>query len=126
MGGPFWRSKDHGAWSFPKGAIEDDETPLEAAQREFREETGLTPPPGRYEDLGEVRQRSGKRVRLFVVEGDPDLTGFDPGTFPMTLHGRTFDVPELDRVRWAGLDEARVLLVAGQVPFLDRVVITGS
>ncbi|GAA4741040.1 NUDIX domain-containing protein [Amnibacterium soli] len=121
MGGPFWARKDAGAWSFPKGALEPGETALEAALREFHEETGIAPPPAPYVDLGAVRQRSGKSVRLFLTEGDVDLEAFEPGTFSMTLRGRTFEVPELDRVRWASVREARVLLTAGQVPFLDRI-----
>ena len=121
MGGPFWARKEAAAWSFPKGALEAGEDPLQAALREFQEETGIAPPPPPYTDLGAVRQRSGKTVQLFLVEGDVDLESFRPGTFAMTLRGRTFDVPELDRVRWATVDEARGLLVLGQVPFLDRI-----
>jgi predicted NUDIX family NTP pyrophosphohydrolase len=121
MGGPFWARKDAAAWSFPKGALEAGETPLQAALREFQEETGIAPPPPPYEDLGALRQRSGKTVQLFLAEGDVDLAAFDPGTFTMTLHGRAFEVPELDRLRWATLYEARTLLTAGQVPFLDRI-----
>ena len=121
MGGPFWARKDAAAWSFPKGALEGGETGLVAALREFEEETGIAPPPPPYRDLDVVRQRSGKTVQLFLVEGDVDLAAFRPGTFPMTLRGRTFEVPELDRLRWAGLDEARALLIPGQVPFLDRI-----
>ena len=121
MGGPFWAAKDAAAWSFPKGEIEGHEEPLDAALREFEEETGIGPPPPPYVDLGSVQQRSGKTVQLFLVEADVDLSGFRPGTFAMTLRGRTFDVPELDRIRWASQEEARPLLVAGQVPFLDRI-----
>jgi predicted NUDIX family NTP pyrophosphohydrolase len=121
MGGPFWARKDAAAWSFPKGALEPGETALQAALREFQEETGIAPPPAPYVDLGAIRQRSGKSVRLFLVEGDVDLEAFQPGTFPMTLRGRTFEVPELDRVRWASVQEARMLLTAGQVPFLDLI-----
>ena len=121
MGGPFWARKEDAAWSFPKGALEGDETPLQAALREFQEETGIAPPPPPYEDLGAVRQKSGKTVQLFLAEGDVDLAAFTPGTFSITLRGRTFDVPELDRLRWATLQEARTLLTAGQVPFLDRI-----
>lgn len=121
MGGPFWARKDARAWSVPKGEVEAGEQLLEAALREFQEETGIAPPPGPYADLGAERQRSGKTVRLLMVEADVDLSGFRPGTFPMTLRGRTFDVPELDRLRWVPVEEARTLLVAGQVPFLDRL-----
>jgi len=121
MGGPFWARKEAAAWSFPKGALEAGEPPLQAALREFQEETGIAPPPPPYEDLGVVRQKSGKTVQLFLAEGDVDLAAFDPGTFSMTLRGRTFEVPELDRLRWATLQEARGLLTAGQVPFLDRI-----
>ena len=119
MGGPFWARKDAAAWSFPKGAVEGEEAPLEAALREFQEETGITPPPPPYVDLGVQKQRSGKSVQLFLVEADVDLEAFRPGTFPMTQRGRTFEVPELDRLRWVGVDEARKLLVGGQRPFLD-------
>jgi len=121
MGGPFWARKDARAWSVPKGEVERGEQPLEAALREFEEETGIAPPPGPYVDLGAERQRSGKTVRLLMVEADVDLSAFRPGTFPMTLRGRTFDVPELDRLRWVPVEEARTLLVAGQVPFLARL-----
>ena len=69
MGGPFWAKKDAAAWSFPKGEVEGDETALDAALREFREETGIAPPPPPYVDLGAVRQRSGKTVQLFLRRG---------------------------------------------------------
>lgn len=121
MGGPFWARKDAAAWSFPKGALDDGEGALDAALREFQEETGIIPPSAPYVDLGTVRQRSGKVVQLFLVEADVGLEGFRPGTFSMMLRGRTFDVPELDRLRWASVDEARELLTAGQRPFLDRL-----
>jgi predicted NUDIX family NTP pyrophosphohydrolase len=121
MGGPFWAKKDAAAWSFPKGGLEPGEDALQAAVREFQEETGIAPPPPPYRDLGAARQRSGKSVRLFLVEADLDLSGFQPGTFPMTLRGRTVEVPELDRVAWVGVQEARDLLVAGQRGFLDLV-----
>jgi predicted NUDIX family NTP pyrophosphohydrolase len=121
MGGPFWARKDAAAWSFPKGALEGAEEPLDAALREFEEETGIAPPPPPYVDLGAEKQRSGKTVRLFLVEADLDLAAFRPGTFPMTVRGRTLDVPELDRLAWVGVVDARELLVSGQVPFLERI-----
>ncbi len=121
MGGPFWARKDERAWSFPKGLLEEHEAPLEAALREFREETGLTPPAPPYEPLGDERQASGKVVELWAVEGDLDLSGFSPGTFTMTRGGRSFEVPEVDRLAWASLEDAARLLVRGQVPFLGRL-----
>lgn len=121
MGGPFWRGKDAAAWSVPKGGLEGVEEPLQAALREFQEETGIAPPPPPYRDLGVERQRSGKQVYLFLAEADVDLATFRPGTFPMTLGGRTFDVPELDRLEWSTVDDARTRLIAGQRPFLDRL-----
>ncbi|MGN6444208.1 NUDIX domain-containing protein [Amnibacterium sp.] len=121
MGGPFWARKDAAAWSFPKGAVEGDEQPLDAALREFQEETGIAPPPPPYRDLGTERQRSGKTVRLYTVEAEVDVDAFRPGTFTMTVRGRTVEVPELDRLRWASPAEARDLLVVGQRPFLDRL-----
>ena len=121
MGGPFWARKDERAWSFPKGLLEGQEEPLDAALREFQEETGLTPPPGPHLALGAERQRSGKAVHLFAVEADPDLAVFSPGTFTMTRGGRSFEVPEIDRLTWAALDDAARLLVAGQVSFLARL-----
>lgn len=123
MGGPFWARKETAAWSFPKGELEADEEPLSAALREFQEETGIAPPPPPYTDLGTVQQRSGKSVRLFLVEADIDVDvgAFRPGTFLMTLKGRTFEVPEIDRLQWTPVEDARPLLVAGQVPFLDRI-----
>ena len=74
-GGPFWARKDLGAWSIPKGEYVPDEDPLAAAHREFREEVGLAPPPGPELALGERRQPSGKRLTVWAIEGDLDLTG---------------------------------------------------
>ena len=121
MGGPFWARKETAAWSAPKGGLEPGEDALTAALREFQEETGIAPPPPPYRDLGTARQRSGKVVRLFAADAEVDLDAFMPGTFPMTVRGRTFEVAEIDRLRWVPVEEARTLLVAGQVPFLDRL-----
>ncbi len=78
MGGPFWARRDAGAWSIPKGLIEDGEDPLAAALREFAEELGLSPPPGSPVELGEFRQGGGKRVVIFALGGDLDLGGLQP------------------------------------------------
>lgn len=126
MGGPFWARRQAGAWSFPKGLVEDREDPRAAASREFTEETGLPLPPGPLIDLGSVRQRSGKVVRSFAVEADLDLDGFRPGTFSLEWpprSGRTIEAPELDELRWVETAEAADLLVSGQRAFLDRLAV---
>jgi predicted NUDIX family NTP pyrophosphohydrolase len=125
MGGPLWARKDERAWSIPKGEHGADEEPWAAARREFAEELGLPAPDGEPLDLGEVRQGSGKRVRCFAIAGDLDPDAVVPGTFTMTWpprSGRTIEVPEVDRVAWLTLDEARPRLVAAQEAFLDRLV----
>lgn len=125
MGGPLWARKDERAWSIPKGEHADDEPPLDAARREFVEELGLAAPDGPAIDLGEVRQGSGKRVRAWAVEADLDPEAIVPGTFEMPWpprSGRTIVVPEVDRVAWMTVDEARPRLVAAQEAFLDRLV----
>lgn len=123
-GGPFWAKKDQGAWSIPKGEYDADEAPLAAARREFLEELGLPAPDGPLIPLGEVRQPSGKLVTAWAVEADLDPTAIVPGTFELEWprgSGRIQTIPEIDRVAWFPLDEARVRLVEGQRPFLDRI-----
>ncbi|GAA3435253.1 NUDIX domain-containing protein [Kutzneria kofuensis] len=123
MGGPFWARKDEGAWSVPKGLIEDGEEPEAAARREFREELGLPAPAGELVPLGEVKQ-SGKTVTVWAIEGDLDPADVVPGTFELEWpprSGRTREFPEVDRVGWFAVDDARVKLVKGQRAFLDRL-----
>ena len=123
-GGPFWRNKDAGAWSIPKGEVDADEDDMAAARREFEEELG-TRPDGELLPLGEVRQRSGKRVRAFALEGDLDAEAARSMTFEMEWpprSGRMASFPEVDRAAWFDIDGAREKLIAGQVPLLDRLV----
>ena len=123
-GGPFWSRRDAGAWSIPKGEYDADEAPLAAARREFLEELGLPAPDGPLIPLGEVRQPSGKLVTAWAVEADLDPTVIVPGTFELEWprgSGRIRTIPEIDRVAWFALDEARVRLAEGQRPFLDRL-----
>jgi predicted NUDIX family NTP pyrophosphohydrolase len=123
-GGPFWSRRDAGAWSIPKGEYDADEAPLAAARREFLEELGLAAPDGPLIPLGEVRQPSGKLVTAWAVEADLDPTVIVPGTFELEWprgSGRIRTIPEIDRVAWFALDEARVRLAEGQRPFLDRL-----
>ena len=123
-GGPFWSRRDAGAWSIPKGEYDADEAPLAAARREFLEELGLAAPDGPLIPLGEVRQPSGKLVTAWAVEADLDPTVIVPGTFELEWprgSGRIRTIPEIDRVAWFALDEARLRLAEGQRPFLDRL-----
>ncbi|MFI1373998.1 NUDIX domain-containing protein [Streptomyces longwoodensis] len=124
MGGPFFARKDAGAWTVPKGEYEPDEPAWEAARREFREELGLAPPDGEAIALGEVRQTNGKLVTAWAVEADLDPAAVVPGTFTMEWpprSGRLREFPELDRVAWFGLEQARAVIVTAQAAFLDRL-----
>lgn len=124
-GGPFWAARDDGAWSIPKGEYADDEDPWAAAQREFAEEIGLTPPVGERLDLGEARQSGGKLVTVFAVGADLDVTAARSNTFTMVWPPRSQQLrefPEVDRVGWFGVEQARVKLLAGQRVFLDRLL----
>ncbi|MCL7377972.1 NUDIX domain-containing protein [Streptomyces sp. 35G-GA-8] len=124
MGGPFWSGRDAAAWSIPKGEQRPDERPQDAARREFQEELGLPPPDGPWIALGEARQRSGKTVTVWAVEGDLDPALAAPGTFRMEWprgSGVLREFPELDRVAWFSLENAVEPLVMGQRVFLDRL-----
>lgn len=125
MGGPFWKRRPR-AWSIPKGLVEHDEDPLATARREFAEEIGVPAPPGPTIDLGEHRQASGKRVRVFALEAsDFTVDAVRSNTVQLELprgSGRFVEVPEVDDARWVPLDEARELLVAGQVAALDALL----
>lgn len=123
-GGPFWARKDDGAWSIPKGEYVDGEDPWAAAQREFTEEVGMPPPAGPRIDLAPVRQPGGKVVTAFAVRGDLDLDGAVSNTFTLEWprgSGTFREFPEIDRVGWFDLVQARVKLLKGQVPLLDRL-----
>jgi predicted NUDIX family NTP pyrophosphohydrolase len=124
-GGPFWRNKDDGAWSIPKGEYEPGEDPLEVALREFGEELGIAPPDATDAvPIGELRQPSGKRVTAWALEGDADLADARSNTFTMEWpprSGRKQEFPEVDRAGWFDLEEARRKLLRGQVGFLDRL-----
>jgi predicted NUDIX family NTP pyrophosphohydrolase len=120
-GGPFWRRKDLGAWSIPKGLVEPSEDGLAAALREFVEETGLEPPPGAYARLADQRQRGGKLVSCWMAEADLDLAGFRSNTFEMEWpprSGRTVAMPECDRIAYFDPDVALGKILAGQQGFI--------
>lgn len=124
LGGPFWARREAGAWSIPKGEYESTEDPLDAARREFQEELGLPAPAGGFLALGEVRQSGGKLVTVWAAEGDLNPAEVVAGTFELEWprgSGVIREFPELDRVAWCTLQDAREKLVAGQRAFLDRL-----
>ena len=129
FGGPFWRKKDLAAWSMAKGEFEPPEEPLEAAKREFKEETGFDV-TGPLTPLTPRRQPGGKTVHAWATEASFDPAAVRSNTFQMewpTGSGRLREFPEVDRAAWFDLDEARRRLLPGQVAFLDElVVLTGS
>jgi predicted NUDIX family NTP pyrophosphohydrolase len=123
-GGPFWARKDAGAWSIPKGEYEPSEDALATARREFREEVGVDAPAGDPVPLGERRQPSGKWVTAWALAGDLDVTNATSNTFEIEWpkgSGTVREFPEVDRVEWMTLVQARVKLLRGQVPFLDAL-----
>jgi predicted NUDIX family NTP pyrophosphohydrolase len=122
-GGPFWRNKDQGAWSIPKGEFAPDDDPLEAARREFHEETGFTA-EGPFHALQPLRQPSGKIVHVWFMQGDFDPHLLRSNTFKLEWprNSRKFiDVPEVDRADWFTLDAAKERILPGQRPFLDQL-----
>ncbi len=126
MGGPFWARKDAGAWSIPKGLVDEGEDRLAAALREFQEETGQalddTASGGRA--LAPIRQAGGKVVYAWAIEGDADANHIVSNTFRVESppgSGRWCSYPEADRAAWLGLADARAKIVAGQRGLLDEL-----
>jgi predicted NUDIX family NTP pyrophosphohydrolase len=122
-GGPYWVKRDVGAWTIPKGAIEEGEEPIDAARREFREEIGFDA-PGEAIPLTPLRQPSRKMVHAWAVEGDCDAAAIDSNRFEVEWpprSGRMGSYPEVDRAGWFTLAEARVKLLPGQVPFVNEL-----
>jgi predicted NUDIX family NTP pyrophosphohydrolase len=122
-GGPFWAKKDMGAWSICKGEYAENELALEAAKREFQEETGFTA-QGNFLELGVVQQASGKIVTAWAFEGDCDpsklISNLCQVEWP-PRSGRTIEIPEVDRGGWFSIDAARERILKAQEPFLDRL-----
>jgi predicted NUDIX family NTP pyrophosphohydrolase len=123
-GGPFWARKDLGAWSIPKGEVDEGEDPRACARREFAEETGTQLPDGALEELGSVKLKSGKRVQAFAVAGDLDPGAVRSNTFELEWpprSGRMQSFPEIDRAEWFALDAARAKLNPAQAELIDRL-----
>ena len=124
-GGPFWVKKDEAAWSIPKGEYDASEDPHAAAVREFAEEMGAAPPDGDEVELGSVRQSSAKSVTAYAREADFDATRITSNVIEIDWpprSGRKLEIPEVDRAEWFDLATARLKLVKGQLPFLDRLI----
>jgi predicted NUDIX family NTP pyrophosphohydrolase len=122
-GGPFFAKKDEGTWTIPKGEYLDGELPLEAAKREFQEETGF-PVPETFLDLGSIKQAGGKIVAAWAFEGDCDPAEMSSNTCEVEWpprSGRLIEVPEADRGAWFSIDEAKERIKSTQIPLLDRL-----
>ena len=122
-GGPYWAKKDLGAWSIPKGEYDPGEDPLEAAKREFEEETGLVA-TGKFFPLMSIKQRSGKVISVWAFKGDCDPTTIKSNTFSMEWpprSGKQQSFPEVDRAEWFSISVAKAKINKGQVGFLDEL-----
>jgi predicted NUDIX family NTP pyrophosphohydrolase len=124
-GGPFWATRDLGAWTIPKGEYEPGEDALAAARREFREETGHEPPEDGLLELGTVRQRSGKVITAWAAAGDLDPAAIASSTFELEWpprSGTRREFPEVDRAGWFDPDTARQKLLPAQAELVDRLL----
>jgi predicted NUDIX family NTP pyrophosphohydrolase len=124
-GGPIFARRDEGHWTIPKGEPDVDEPLIEAARREFREETGTEPPDGEWIELGSIVQKGGKVVHGWAVEGDLRPEDVVSETFELEWpprSGRTETHPEIDRVAWFDPTEARRRVKEAQIPLIDRLV----
>jgi predicted NUDIX family NTP pyrophosphohydrolase len=122
MGGPFWQHKDAGAWTIPKGEFES-EAALDAARREFQEETGFAP-TGSFCALEPVKQPGGKMVFAFALEWDCDATQIKSNSFEMEWpkgSGEMRSFPEIDRAAWFEMEDAKKRILKGQIPLLDEL-----
>jgi len=123
-GGPFWKNKDEAAWSLPKGEFNDGENALEAARREFEEETGFTC-NGNFLELSPLRQKSGKIVYAWALEKDVDISKIKSNEFEMEWppkSGKQQRFPEIDKAQWFTTTEAKQKINAGQAKFIDNLI----
>jgi predicted NUDIX family NTP pyrophosphohydrolase len=122
-GGPFWKNKDAGSWTIPKGEFNNDEPALDAAIREFREETGCAL-DGHCQPLSPIRQKGGKRVFAWAIAGDLDPATLVSNTFEIEWprnSGRMQTFPEVDKGAWFHIAAARKMIIAAQISFLDEL-----
>jgi predicted NUDIX family NTP pyrophosphohydrolase len=122
-GGPFWKNKDAGAWTIPKGEIGDGEESLAAATREFEEELGFKP-NGPFAELTPIKQKGGKVVQAWAFEGDCDPSKIKSNTFTMEWpprSGKQAEFPEVDRAEFFNLEDAKAKVNPGQIPLLEEV-----
>jgi predicted NUDIX family NTP pyrophosphohydrolase len=122
-GGPFWAGRDEGAWTIPKGLVEEGEDALAAARREFREETGIVPREP-FLPLGSIRQKAGKTVHAWAWEGDADPESVHSNTMRAEWpreSGRWLTFPEVDRCAWFDRETARARINAAQAELIDRL-----
>jgi predicted NUDIX family NTP pyrophosphohydrolase len=123
-GGPFWKGKDKGAWSIPKGEFIKEEDPLTVAKREFHEETGQSV-DGDFQGLKPVQQKGGKLVYAWAVEGDADTNNIVSNTFKQEWpykSGKWITIPEVDKAGWFGVEEAKEKMNPAQVAFIEELV----
>jgi predicted NUDIX family NTP pyrophosphohydrolase len=122
-GGPFWKNKDTGAWSIPKGEYDDSEDPLVAAKREFKEETGVEI-SGEFLKLLSIKQKSGKVVNAWAIEHDIDEEKIISNTFPLEWppkSGKFIDVPEIDKAKWFRKDQALEKINPAQITLIEEL-----
>ena len=123
-GGPIWAKKDYGVWSIPKGLLEAHENPLDAAKREFKEETG-SEVDGEFIDLGELNQSSKKIVHVWALEKDLDITNIVSNTFTFEWpknSGKIQEYPEVDKGGWFDIELAKKKILKGQMGFIDKLI----
>lgn len=123
-GGPFWKNKDEGAWSIPKGEFDDNERPLDAAIREMKEETGVVL-KGDFIELNPVKQKSGKLVYAFAKEHDLDPSQIKSNEFEMEWppkSGKKKMFPEIDKAEWFDIKTAKEKIIAAQTSFIDELI----
>ncbi len=123
-GGPFWKNKDSGSWSIPKGEFKEKEIPLDAAKREFEEETGVVP-EGNFMKLTPVKQKGGKIIMAWALKGNMNSENVRSNTFKMEWpphSGQLMEFPEVDKANWFSVNEAKIKINPGQIKFIEELV----